>query len=599
MEIIIIIVVAIIFIRQNSKIDKLTRDVANLQSRPQSRPEMVAKETPATVVAQEAPHRERADLAPQDVPKAMSPSNMSPAPSAEDAWADRAVEWLKKDFMVKLGAFLLLLALGWFVSYAFMNDWIGPVGRITLGLLTGVTLLVLGTWRITTHPHQGGIFAAVGSTTILFTLFAARSLYDFFTPESALFMMALSVVYVAFLSVRYHRNALALAGLVLASVAPYLTSAPTNDLFVLFTYLLIVVFGTLWVVYLRGWSNLTFTALIVVFLHGLPFLGFGLASGDRDIALLFAFVFTAIFFVANILGLIANESEENRMAHIAIAIGTGLYLIVWIAGAAEPEWQSLLYVMWMLVFSVGSYIVYRVIESRVPFYIYGATSVALLAAATAAELEGSVLTIAFTIETAILVLLVGTLLRNVSIAQRTALLFAAPILMSLPSFTTYLWGDTVLNEHFFVLTILGLSLAVIGHFLTEQMPKASEDRWYGGTLTAIGAFYGLALIWLVLHVPAVMGGWSATMVSLIIYTIIGITAYIHGKREQKRGLALGGAVLLGAVIARLLLVEVWQMDIVGRIVTFLVIGSLLMSTAFVRRNRGGTTDEALTTDKHI
>jgi len=39
---------------------------------------------------------------------------------------------------------LLLLALGWFVSYAFANNWIGPLGRITLGILFGLAVVGMG-----------------------------------------------------------------------------------------------------------------------------------------------------------------------------------------------------------------------------------------------------------------------------------------------------------------------------------------------------------------------------------------------------------------------------------------------------------------------
>jgi hypothetical protein len=44
-----------------------------------------------------------------------------------------------------------------------------------------------------------------------------------------------------------------------------------------------------------------------------------------------------------------------------------------------------------------------------------------------------------------------------------------------------------------------------------------------------------------------------------------------------------GGVLIGVVVGRLLLVEVWDMALAGRIVTFFIIGTLLMSTAFIGR----------------
>ncbi len=573
---------------QGKKIEWLMKEVERLRSGVKEG-SGGARETSAPTPAQPASFipeavRGRTDLTPNDVPREVLETYMPQVSGS--AWSDNAVEWIKKDFMVKLGAFLLLLAFGWFVSYAFANNWIGPMGRIFLGLVTGVLFMVLGVWRIEKRPHQGGIFTVLGSSTVLLTIYAAREIYDFFEPRSALAIMALSVVFVAFMSVRYNRNALALAGLILASVAPLFTNSPAPDIPGLFTYLTVVVLGSLWIVYLRGWSNLTFTSLVIVFLFGLPYIVSGISSGDQDVALLFAFLFTAIFFIANIIGLICNENEENRQSHIAVGVGTGLYLIAWITGAADPEWQSLLYVMWMLVFSVGSFIVYRVILNRVPFFIYGGTSVALLAAATAAELSGPVLTIAFTIEIALLVLLTTFLLKNVRIASGLSWLFIGPVLLSFESLTAYAWTKGVLHDHFFVVLVLGISLLVVGRMLYEfnhsQFEKVTS---MGNALVVLGSLYGLALIWLVLHVPSVLPYEAGTTFSLIIYTLIGLVLYIQGKREGKRSITIAGGVLLGFVIARLLLVEVWQMALTGRIITFLVIGLLLISTAFIKRNK--------------
>ncbi len=45
---------------------------------------------------------------------------------------------------------------------------------------------------------------------------------------------------------------------------------------------------------------------------------------------------------------------------------------------------------------------------------------------------------------------------------------------------------------------------------------------------------------------------------------------------------------LGFVVLRLLTVDVWKMELTGRIITFLLVGALLMSTAFLVRKRQAT-----------
>jgi uncharacterized membrane protein len=80
----------------------------------------------------------------------------------------------------------------------------------------------------------------------------------------------------------------------------------------------------------------------------------------------------------------------------------------------------------------------------------------------------------------------------------------------------------------------------------------------------------------------------ATTVSLIVYTVLGLSFLVLGRINESKSWQLCGGVLLGAVVLRLLLIDVWQMDLVGRIITFFVVGTLLISTAFIKKVKKGT-----------
>jgi len=268
------------------------------------------------------------------------------------------------------------------------------------------------------------------------------------------------------------------------------------------------------------------------------------------------------------------------------ALGTALFLVGWVFGVAPEEAQSLLFVAWMLVFSVGAYLVYRVTDVRSPFYVYGGTAVALLAAATVAELEGAVLTIAFTFEVAVLVFAATFLNLDRTVVRSLNLLFIGPIFLSLTSIVSSSWNLGVIHEDFFNLVILGLVLTIVGVFTYERYPSTGEkELGVGGSLITMGVLYGLILLWLVLH--ALLADDVATMLTLIVYTVIGLVSYYTGKMEGKNGLRTGGIAILVFVVARLLLVDVWNMELVGRIITFVAIGVLLLSTAFMGKRQGG------------
>ncbi len=509
-------------------------------------------------------------VAPQAVPQPVFTEAPSPF-----------ITWLKEDFLMKVGGLFLLMALGWFVSYAFANNWIGPMGRVALGLVFGAGLLVFGAIRIRTFEHQGAVFTVLGSTTILLTVAAGHAVYGFFTPLSALGLVFLSVLFVTFVSLQYRRQSLALAGLILASIAPHFIAGFATSITEQFMYLFAIVLGTLWIVYITGWRTLTFAALIIVFLKTFPYL---VPQAESTLVLLWVFMFVAIFFIANIISILRVQGEALSEAHLFTAFGTAFFLVLWVFTVAPKDMQSLLFVFWMLVFSFGAYIAYKATSNRIPFYVYGATSLALLASATAAELDGPLLVIAFTFETAIIVFCAEFLRLKENAVSSLCLLFIVPFILSLKSIISPAWKQGVLHGDFFVLTIFAFSLLIVGLFMYEQ--SAALGRKGGETAKALmlgASFYGLMLIWLVLH--AVLFADMATMLALIVYTIIGVTLYKIGSDQGSDEIRTIGGILIGFVAGRLLLVEVWQMGLAGRIITFLAIGVLLISTAFMKKKK--------------
>jgi uncharacterized membrane protein len=370
--------------------------------------------------------------------------------------------------MVKLGGFLLLIALGWFVSYAFANNWIGPAGRVTLGILFGVLMLLLGIWRMQESRHQGGIFTVVGSTTILFTVFAAREMYDFFTPVSALFVMFMTVAFVAFVSVRYNSERLAMAGLLLSGFAPTLTNAPLWDPIVVFSYLLMVAAGTLWVVWFTGWTKLTFVSLVITYLYSLSFL----YTDNQDAVLTYSFLFVLVFFVANVVSLMRRRDDDKHLGiHALTALGTAMFLFTWIESAAVEEWKSLLYTAWALVFAFGTYAAFKFTANYRAFYLYGATAVALIGMATAAELEGPVLVIAYIVEITVLIMATTKITYQAKLPAYQSLLYIIPGILSLESIASWsrandyrIFGSNdhgIFHSDFVVVTLMMVALGVV------------------------------------------------------------------------------------------------------------------------------------------
>ncbi len=173
--------------------------------------------------------------------------------------------------------------------------------------------------------------------------------------------------------------------------------------------------------------------------------------------------------------------------------------------------------------------------------------------------------------------------RQYQVAEKLTLIFLGPVALSVPHLISLTRQASVFNQHSAVLLLLTAVLAVTGAVLYRGgRLRGREISKLGVTWLVASSIYFYLLIWLFLHI-LLEHTYLATMLSLVIYTLDGLAAYLWGQFKESRILQIYGGVLLLVVVARLLLVEVWTMDITGKIITFGLIGLLLMSTAFLRR----------------
>jgi uncharacterized membrane protein len=572
-EVLLIILLVVLFI----KISNLKSRVTGIEKYLNSN-----RATDSSAVVQSAPQTAEADINLTTTDSQNTNSSLNDENVVTQG--DKFIEWLKDDWMLKLGGLLLLIGFGWFTTYAFMNDWVGPNGRIIIGLLAGVLVLALGTWRIRQYINQGGVFLVIGSAIVLITVFAAQTYYNMFTTVVALGLMFLSAAYVSLVSYKYNSFAVAMSGLVLAFAAPILAGDVDNEISV-FSYLMVVVLGTVWLVSLRkNWGALVLASVVFVLLYSLPHFGF-LAGGVDQGLLYFAYAFGLIFFVSSVVNIL-RSGAEGLASFLWTAIINAIFVLAWIFAGVSEEWQSLVIALWMLVFAVGAFILFLQTKINTVFFVYAGVAVAYLASATAVELDGPALTFAFIVEFAVLPILINIITKNIKVAATSSLLLILPFILSLESWSEYPYniGAKVFNEDFFVLLSMSIAMMVVGYYFKNRKGTTVESAINADNVLLIsGSVYLYALIWNMLGNALYDAPEAAITVSLIFLTIAGLIKYFYGISAGSRTLRNYGGTMLGFVVLRLLFVDVWDMDIAPRIVVFFLVGLLLVSTAFISR----------------
>src|SRR6267154_4277111 len=184
----------------------------------------------AAVAVQPAPVRSSATISrgpappppPPRVPTHVKPT--FPADSGIDLESRIGSHWLNR-----IGIAALLIGVSYFLKFAFDNNWIGPAGRVSIGILAGIAVVV---WSERSRAKGYKAFScslkAVGIGTLYLSLWAAFQLYALL-PSGVAFL-AMVIVTSATVVMAWTQDAEILAAFALAGgfSTPLLLSTGQN-----------------------------------------------------------------------------------------------------------------------------------------------------------------------------------------------------------------------------------------------------------------------------------------------------------------------------------------------------------------------------------
>ncbi|MCA9361972.1 DUF2339 domain-containing protein, partial [Candidatus Kaiserbacteria bacterium] len=182
------------------------------------------------------------------------------------------------------------------------------------------------------------------------------------------------------------------------------------------------------------------------------------------------------------------------------------------------------------------------------------------------------------------------MLARMSVGRVVAMLAAlvVPIIMLIDSLPFTGWHDGLLSidavgvyAAITVLFVLGTSLL---HYRRNVAAEAVEVlQQAANILYGVAGILVFCLVWVMSQTVFVFDAVAVT-IALFVYTVVGLVAYSIGRTQENAVYKRVGVLLLAAVVLRLGLVDVWVMETVWRIVTFLGIGLLFIGTALLERS---------------
>ncbi|MBP7876274.1 DUF2339 domain-containing protein, partial [Candidatus Woesebacteria bacterium] len=420
--------------------------------------------------------------------------------------------------------------------------------------------------------------------TVLVTIFAAREIYEMFSPLTALIIVNIAAIAIALSSLKNKLQSRAVVGLTAALIVPLFVATPTPNYLGLLSYLTAITIGYVWLIWLKGWRIALAALLAGILFYLVPIIGSGVIKHDPALNMLvlqFSIFFTLLLFSANLAVLMKRRASDTW--NILIGALLGIFSLAWIYQLVPDYLRGLTAVALSIVFMAGSFAVSKISHTKNAVIVYAAVSVSLIGAAITFELSGSAMAISF-ILLATSVVVTSTLLdRNNAELRPIGLLFLVPGFLSVACMDQSLWTKHIPLSDFAVLSVMTISLLLVASIFRQWIfttEKPAALKWISSYDIA-GLAYGMITIWLINQSLFVDSTGNA--ISLIIFTILGLGFYIAGKIRQGKIMRTTGVVVLVLVTARLLLVEVWNMPITGRIITFAFIGVLFMFTTLFER----------------
>jgi hypothetical protein len=161
-----------------------------------------------------------------------------------------------------------------------------------------------------------------------------------------------------------------------------------------------------------------------------------------------------------------------------------------------------------------------------------------------------------------------------------------PALLSLDSLLSPAWQEGVLHPDalgLYVCSTIATLLAIGLYTRASWYPAVvAEVRWCAKIFAVSASLYAFVVVWLVSG-ALLPSEALAVVVALFIYSVSGLLLYSYGRARGRAEVRYAGILLLVAVVLRLALVDVWNMEQIWKIVTFLGIGLLFIITALFEK----------------
>ena len=404
----------------------------------------------------------------------------------------------------KIGILIVVIGVAIGAKYSIENELISPLTRIILGYLVGIGLLGFG---IKLKPKFEGYSAVLVSGAIsifYFITYFAYSFYNLIPQALAFVMMLIFTAFTVFTAIKYNRVVIAHIGLIGAYAVPFLLSSGSGRVDILFSYMLIINLGILFISIKKDWKSLHYSAFFFTWMiYGSWFADKSFDSGLQGYEALgigFATAFFLVFYGVSLFNNIISKEKLDKVNIILILLNSFIYFGFGFGifnGHSILDSYLGLFTLFnaAIHFAVLFFIKSKKLADSTLFYSTLGMVFTFITIAIPIQLDGNWVTLMWTAQGAILFWLGKT--KNIPIYEKISLpILGLAFLSFVEDWERYSYAVDLDIHAFWNINFLTGIFAVLGYgsavYLSRKYPDAEDEKF--NPFNAIKSFYLPALL---------------------------------------------------------------------------------------------------------
>ena len=328
----------------------------------------------------------------------------------EERFKERSLEELLfGNIILKIAIVAFILGVGLFLKYSIDKDWIPIWGRVLIGIVIGMAML-LGGIKMINNKHKlfsEGLFGG-GVAVLYLSIFAAFALesFKFIDVNYAFVAMILITILAGIISIRFDAKSTAIFGLIGGFATPFLLSNGSGNYVGLLSYMFVLNLGVLYISIYKKWSLLSWLAFVITSLTVLRTVWY--TQNDFLPLTLLCSAFFIIYSIVPFINEIRKKQANLEKTFVFLFWVNFMVAIFSFLSLFEHYHIDLIYYAGVTITLAGYLLIYASMLSKKSvrlknlFYIVLAQSIALLLVTPAFIFEGTSLTIVWAIESLML-----------------------------------------------------------------------------------------------------------------------------------------------------------------------------------------------------